>query len=114
MSQLPKIKDVIFKSGSYNKIDIPENSIIYCDPPYADTCGYKDKFDSKKFWEWCDKMVDSGHKVFVSEYKAPEYWNCVWQKQVSSSLSANGKSGNNKISIEKLFTRQLTNPNKNL
>ena len=28
---------------------------------------------------------------------------CIWEKEVKSSLSANGKSGGNKNSIEKLF-----------
>ena len=30
-------------------------------------------------------------------------FDCIWSKEVKSSLSANGKIGNNKNSIEKLF-----------
>jgi len=104
-NQLAGIKDVVFKNCEYHKLEIPNNSVIYCDPPYQGTTKYKDNFDHKLFWEWCNKMVDKGHRVYVSEYNAPPNWNCVWQKEVSSSLSANGKIGGNKISIEKLFTK---------
>ena len=41
--------------------------------------------------------------VYVSEYKAPEDFICVWEKEAKSSLSANGKIGGNKVSVEKLF-----------
>ena len=44
------------------------------------------------------------HTIFVSEYNMPEdKFECVWSKEVKSSLSANGKSGGNKNSTEKLF-----------
>ena len=49
-------------------------------------------------------MSDKGHKVFVSEYSAPDDFECVWEKQTKSSLSANGVSGGSKASTEKLFT----------
>ena len=48
-------------------------------------------------------MSKSGHQVFISEYNAPEDFECIWQKEVKSSLSANGEIGGNKTSIEKLF-----------
>lgn len=99
-----------FTSGSYDKMDIPPNSIIYCDPPYANTTGYADQFDNAAFWSWCDRMVAAGHRVFVSEYVAPPNWACVWEKRAASSLSANGKSGGSKISVERLFAAQAPKP----
>ena len=56
------------------------------------------------FCEWCRTMSKKGHKIFISEYNAPEDFECIWEKGLSSSLSANGKSGGNKKSVEKLFT----------
>ena len=103
MKQIKNLKNVKFKSESYDKLDYPKNSIIYCDPPYESTTKYKDDFNHKKFWEWCREMTRKGHKVFISEYNAPEDFKCVWEKKVKSSLSANGKAGGNKISTEKLF-----------
>lgn len=83
---------------SYDELDIPDNSVIYCDPPYQATTGYKDAFDSAKFWEWAREMAKAGNKVYVSEYAAPEDFKCIWSKEVSSSLS-----NSNKLSREKLF-----------
>lgn len=98
--------DVVFYNLSYNKLIIPNNSIVYCDPPYEGTTKYENDFDHKKFWDWCRDMIGSGHKVFVSEYNAPDDFVCVWQKQIKSSLSANGKIGGSKKSIEKLFIHE--------
>lgn len=103
LSQVPNIKGVKFKHCSYEELDIPDNSIIYCDPPYANTTKYKDNFDHDGFWQWCRDMSKRGHQVFVSEYNAPEDFKCVWEKEIKSSLSANGKVGGNKNSTEKLF-----------
>lgn len=100
--QVELLKDVWFCSSSYDEIQIPDNSIVYCDPPYEGTTKYKDDFNHEKFWNWV-RGISKRHDVFVSEYKAPEDFECVWQSVATSSLSANGKSGGNKQSIEKLF-----------
>jgi site-specific DNA-adenine methylase len=34
LERLEKSGSVVFSSKSYNEIDIPDNVIIYCDPPY--------------------------------------------------------------------------------
>ena len=101
--QLKNLKDVIFKYGSYQNIVLPKESILYLDPPYKGTTKYKDDFNHSDFWQWCREKVKEGHKVFVSEYNAPEDFKCIWEKETKSSLSANGKSGGNKLSTEKLF-----------
>lgn len=96
------ISGVVFTHGDYKDMYIPDNSIIYCDPPYAGTTKYKDYFDHSAFWKWCDEQVAKGHKVFVSEYNAPEDWNCIWQKTVNNSLT---KETGSKQGVEKLFTK---------
>lgn len=101
------IEGVVFTSGDYQKMYIPPLSIIYCDPPYAGTTKYKDNFDHKAFWEWCDKKSDEGHLVFVSEYSAPEGWVCVWEKTVNNSLT---KETGSKKGIEKLFRKRINYP----
>lgn len=104
--QLPKLKGIEFNCRDYRGLEIPKNSIIYCDIPYKNTKQYylsKD-FNHEKFWQWCREKATEGHKVFVSEYNAPDDFECIWQMEVKSSLSANGKIGGNKISTEKLFT----------
>lgn len=102
-----KMKGVTYISGSYLDLNIPPNSIIYCDPPYKGTKEYieakKSGFDSDKFWKWCFEMKTRGHVVYVSEYKAPPEVECVWEKVFKSSLSANGVCGGSKLSVERLF-----------
>lgn len=105
LKQVPKMKDIILLSEDYRNINIPKNSIIYCDPPYRNTSKYKTgEFDSDTFFEWCRIKHNEGHSVFISEYSAPEDFVCIWQKEFKSSLSANGVSGGSKLSTEKLFT----------
>ena len=87
--QIGKIKDIIFRSCSYDELEIPHNSIIYCDIPYKDTKQYatsKD-FDHDKFWEWCREMSRMGHRVFISEYQSPPDFECVWSKEVTNSMN---------------------------
>lgn len=95
-----------FKGDSYQELIIPPSSVIYCDIPYAGTTKYKDSFDHPDFWQWCREKVAQGHAVFISEYNAPDDFICVWKKGVKSSLSANGKVGGNKVSVEKLFVHK--------
>lgn len=102
-SQVPLLKEVLFYNSEYSELELPPNSIVYCDPPYAGTTKYKDDFDHDLFWEWCRQKSREGHSVFVSEYTAPPDFECIWSLDVKSSLSANGKSGGNKTSTEKLF-----------
>ena len=74
-----------------------------CDPPYKGTTEYKDGgFDHDNFYEWCREQAKN-NVVFVSEYDAPDDFECVWSQEVKSSLSANGVCGGSKKSIEKLF-----------
>lgn len=87
--QIESIKGIEFRHGSYDELDIPENSIIYCDIPYKDTKQYSTSkdFDHDKFWDWCRDMSKNGHKVFISEYQAPDDFKCIWEKEVTNSMN---------------------------
>lgn len=98
--QLPLIRDVIFLHGSYDELPIPDDSLIYCDPPYEGTTKYRDDFNHGKFWQWCRDMSDAGHTVFISEYNAPADFVAIWEKTVNSSLT---KNTGGKKATEKLF-----------
>lgn len=100
MNQVPNLKGIEFHNKNYWELEIPDNSIIYCDPPYAGTTKYKDGFDHDKFWKWTEEMGRIGHKVFVSEYNAPDNWVSIWEKQVFNSLT---KETGSKVGVEKLF-----------
>ena len=102
MRSMSNIMDVEFVHADYKEIVIPEKSIIYCDPPYFGTKKYIGKFNHYIFWQWCRAQSNKGSKVFVSEYDAPEDWECIWEKSTNSSLTANTGA---KKSIERLFTK---------
>lgn len=99
INQSKLIQGVDFVCQSYSTIKPKNSAIIYCDPPYAGTTKYKDDFDHEKFWQWCREMSQIGHQVFISEYNAPDDFECVWQKEIQSGLNTN----TTKKGIEKLF-----------
>lgn len=101
--QSPSLKGVELTCKSYNELIIPQESIIYCDPPYANTAKYNDYFDNDEFWQWCREKVKEGHQVFISEYNAPDDFVCVWQQELIVSVA---KSGNHKKATEKLFVHE--------
>jgi len=111
VKQVEKMKGVIFQNKPYYELELPPNSIVYCDPPYEGTTKYANEFDHNLFWNWVRNISKQGHTVFVSEYNAPADFVCVWEKEAKSSLSANGKIGGNKLSVEKLFKFSPTNVN---
>lgn len=100
MKQRSGVVGVQFVHSSYDQLVLPENSLVYCDPPYAQTTKYKDGFDHEAFWQWTLRTANDGHTVFVSEYQAPDFANCVWEKQLVSSLT---KDTGSKHAVEKLF-----------
>jgi len=94
------LKGVKFVNESYLDLQIPDNSLIYCDPPYHGTTKYKDDFNHVIFWEWCREKTKDGHIVFISEYNAPIDFECVFEKEIPSSLTNDTGS---KMAVEKLF-----------
>jgi DNA adenine methylase len=101
VKQSNKIKDVHLIACSYKELEIPPNSIIYCDPPYANTTKYSiDDFNHAEFWQWCREKSAEGHKVYISEYTAPDDFTCIWEKEQVSSLT---KDTGSKKATEKLF-----------
>lgn len=99
--QMPFIKDVHFMSCDY--IDhTPNNNLIYCDPPYANTTTYTacEKFDSNVFWK-CMRRWSKNNIVVISEYSAPEDFRCVLEIPTKTII----RDAENKPlqSIEKLF-----------
>jgi site-specific DNA-adenine methylase len=64
----------------YHAWSVKPGTVIYCDPPYADTAGYTGTypFSVGEFWYTCDRWHDQGATVFVSEKKAPKHWKRIW------------------------------------
>lgn len=101
LAQVPSLQGIEFHAGSYKDLNLPPASLIYCDPPYKGTTGYKDKFNHEEFYEGCLSKHDEGHKVFVSEYSMPEPFIEVWSKTQTTNLGYNVAA---KVATERLFT----------
>ena len=103
IKQSPKIQGVEFICCSYKDLSGVTNSLLYCDPPYQGTTGYKtEEFNHKEFFEWCRKMKSKGNSVFVSEYNAPDDFELVWQGEIKTNFSSQRKQATHKA-VEKLF-----------
>lgn len=106
---------ITMRSHSYELVPkklINKHALIYCDPPYANTTGYKGqgKFDHDKFWDTAHTWVAAGATVLVSELTAPPAWLTVWQQEKRESL---GNGGPQKMRLEKIFahhTQAKTQP----
>lgn len=103
LKQSSKIQGVEFIHSDYKDLNII-NSLIYCDPPYQSTTGYKTgEFNHDEFFDWCRLMAAKGNLVFVSEYNAPNDFDCVWQGEQKTNFSSSRKKATHNA-VEKLFT----------
>lgn len=98
--QSEKLQGCTLVTSSYQDLQIPYGSLIYCDPPYKGTQGYGLRFDHEAFWQWARDRTDEGHLVYVSEYEAPGDFVSVWEKEVNNTLAKNTGA---KKGVEKLF-----------
>ena len=89
-----------FICSDYKNITFPDaQCIVYIDPPYANTTGYKNNIDYDYFWSWV-RELSYFYEVYVSEYNAPDDFECLYSKEIVSSLT---KNTGDKVGIEKLF-----------
>lgn len=102
--QIPFLKDIQLECKSYLELIIPPNSVIYCDPPYKNTMKYVRDFDHDQFWEWCRTKHKEGHKIFISEYEAPDDFTCVWSGNIKNEVAHNKQGKSSKYVQERLFT----------
>lgn len=103
IKQSHKIQNVDFICCSYEDLSNVTNSLIYCDPPYQGTTGYKTGvFDHEAFFEWCREMKAKGNSVFISEYSAPNDFELVWQGEVKTNFSSTRTKATHNA-VEKLF-----------
>ena len=87
---------------SYADVAVPDNAVVYADPPYkgTDQTGYKCDFDYAAFEKWLNEVP---FMVIVSEYNAPA--GCVEIASIKkhSTLGTGNKGGTN---TEKLFVQE--------
>ena len=99
------VRKTDFHAKSYDEVEIPENSLIYCDPPYlnTNTDGYCFDFDHARFYDWCRAQKEL---VLISEYSMPDDFIPIWRKQKAVTLCGGGA----KKAEEKLFIHKSQMP----
>ena len=87
---------------SYSDVAIPDNAVVYADPPYkgTDITGYKCEFDYGEFENW---LAAVPFMVIVSEYNAPTGCVEIASIKKQSMLAQGNKGGTN---TEKLFVQE--------
>ena len=101
MKDLEGLRTAQFTCLDYHDVVIPDGSIVYCDPPYANTTSYTTgNFNSREFWDYMRKISEK-NIVLISEQNAPEDFECIWEKPFTRTLDVNK---NNQFKVtEKLF-----------
>lgn len=102
LERLESLESLESLQSDYREVRIPDNAIVYADPPYRDTCcdGYKSGFDTIAFDEWLSKVP---FMVVVSEYTAPR--GCVEIARIHKmpTMGTGNKGG---CREEKLFVQE--------
>jgi len=105
IKQQSLLQGVKFYNEQYFRLKIPKKSIVYLDPPYENTSSYNHNvFSYELFWQWARELGQSGHKVFVSSYKAPAGWECILRKEVTNK--SNNHAVLPSLRVEKLYRFQ--------
>jgi len=97
LQQLEQLERLEIKNKSYDEIEIKNNSVIYCDIPYAGTTTYQiTNFDYGLFYNWA---LTNNNPVFISEYAMPNEFLKIASFKHHSILSP---TANNEV-VENLF-----------
>jgi hypothetical protein len=83
----------------YEKVSIPEDSVIYCDIPYEGTNEYNkaEVFNYERFYQWCERQTQP---VFISSYQLPsDRFDCIKAFAHRSTLSDKA----NNLVTERIF-----------
>lgn len=95
-------------SVEFTEVEIPIDSVIYCDPPYRGTEGYSKskRFDHDRFYAWALRQTVP---VFVSEYDMPEDFVEVaaWNKLCAMSPTSNSLRTTEKLFVPRWQAKDL-------
>lgn len=104
-NELFNLNNINFYCSSYDNINIKENSILYCDPPYQNTKGmYFNNFDNETFINWLNNIkekwilsYDGKVKENVFNHIKPNYKKHLYLESGNSSFRR--VIGNSKDSV---------------
>lgn len=99
LERLQMLQSIETSKLDYRQVAIPNDSVVYADPPYKGKKSYSVKFDSELFFDWCRNQ---NFPIYISEYDAPKDFKEVFEINKINSLCAT-KNFTNK---EKLFLHE--------
>ena len=105
LESLERLQSLRLTSLSYDEIDIPDDAVVYCDPPYhaCDKTFYERRasdFDHGAFYDWCVR-VSKTNPIFISEYSIDDdRFEIVAEKQKITSMASVKSS----IVTERIYT----------
>ena len=105
LQQLLQLERLEVFNKDYQDIEIKSDSVVYCDIPYCQKRGSKEKyyglnFDTIEFYEWAKTR---NFPVFFSSCFCDDTdFKCIWEKE-KQCLMNNKNSHGKKVVIEKLF-----------
>lgn len=98
------LKEVDFFCSDFMMGYAPEHEcVIYCDPPYRGVTSYDAftyNFDHDAFWEQVRTHHHNGHVVIVSEYSAPDDFECALEIEMKLALQTSDRNR-----VERLFMK---------
>lgn len=101
LKDMSTLMNAEFICQDYRNVILPDDCIIYADPPYNNTTGYgREKFNSDEFWEYA-RNTSKNHIMLISEQSAPDDFIPIWEKPFTRTLDVN-KQNQFKVT-EKLF-----------
>lgn len=93
--------DLAFSWRSYDTVVVNDGELGLCDPPYANTAGYRSGgFDHEAFYRWA--LAQPG-LVLISEYEMPEPFVLIAEY---SKWNEMGRGARTKMGIERLYANK--------
>jgi DNA adenine methylase len=78
VSDAARMRDVVFVHASFERFSETRGALVYCDPPYESTHGYRGTdFDRPAFWNFVRRLSRRDNVVIVSEYEAPSDFKSI-------------------------------------
>ena len=89
--------------GSYLDYEYREGDVVYCDPPYENTCEYDPNgFNHKQFYDW---VASRPYQVFFSSYQISDTRFKIYDKWKKIMLF-NNSTDTKKYATEILYTNK--------
>lgn len=80
---------IIYSHVDYLDLQIEENDVVYCDPPYLNANYRYSGFDDQRFYEWLNNLPTDN--IFISERQILPHTELYMDLGAKSSFSKNNK-----------------------